>query len=99
MFEETSVTTSNDSFFSLFIFTISRNGAFSIRFVLTVPVAATPTALKCLSKAGLTSAELNPYQRIAEIGYNTFGVAITHNLNPNVMGLLCMHCFAPCFPK
>ena len=41
------VTTFDDPRFSFLIFTISHNGAFSI------PVAATPIALKCLSKTGL----------------------------------------------
>ena len=53
MFEDTSVTTSNDLHFSSFNFTISHNGAFFIRFALTIPVAATPIALKCLNKAAL----------------------------------------------
>ena len=47
------VTTSDDPPFPLFIFIISHNRAFSIRSALTVPVAATPFALKCLIKAGL----------------------------------------------
>ena len=55
MFEDTSVTTSDDPHVALFIFIISRNGAFSIRFALTVPVAATPIALKRLIKAGLAN--------------------------------------------
>lgn len=53
MFEDTSVATCDHSCFSLSIFIISRNGAFSIRFALTIPVAATPMVFKCLSKAGL----------------------------------------------
>ena len=53
MFEDTSVTTSDDPHFSLFVFTIFHNGAFSIWFAHMVPVAATSIALKCLSKAGL----------------------------------------------
>ena len=46
MFEDTSVTTSDNLHFFLFIFTISRNEAFSIWFALHVPVAATPIARK-----------------------------------------------------
>ena len=53
IFEDTSLTTSDDPHFSLIIFTISHNGAFSVRFFLTVPFEATPIALKGLSKAGL----------------------------------------------
>ena len=53
MFEDTSVTASDDSRFSFFIFIISRNGAFSIQFALTILVAATPIVLTYLSKAGL----------------------------------------------
>ena len=48
MFEDTCITTSDDPRFSLFIFTISRNGAFSIWCTLTVLIGATYTALKCL---------------------------------------------------
>ena len=53
MFKDTSVTTSDDSHFSLFIFAISRNGAFSIWFALAVPVASTLIVFKCLSKPEL----------------------------------------------
>ena len=53
IFEDTSVNTADDQLLSLFIFTISRNGAFFIRFALIAPFAASPIALKCLSKTGL----------------------------------------------
>ena len=53
MFEDTSVTTSDDPHFPSLIFTISRNGTFSIWFSLTVLVAATPIAFRCLSRAGI----------------------------------------------
>ena len=55
LFEDTSVTTSDDPQFSLVIFTISRHGAFSIRFALTVPVATALMVLKYLSKAGFVN--------------------------------------------
>ena len=53
MFQDTSVTISDDPRFSLLIFTISRNKTFLIPVALTVPVATTPIVLKCISKAGL----------------------------------------------
>ena len=53
IFEDTSVTTSDNPRFSLFIFIIYRNRSFSFAFALTVLVPATLIALKCLSKSGL----------------------------------------------
>ena len=51
------------------------------------------------------AAELDPYFTIEYLTYGRTwiqypnGVAITHNLNPNFIGLPGMYCFAPCFPK
>ena len=55
MLEDKSVTTSEDPRLSLYIFSISCNGALFIWFALTFPVAATPISVKCLSKAGLAN--------------------------------------------
>ena len=107
MFEDTSVTTSDDLHFSLFIFTISCNGAFSIRFLSPFLLQQLPLNSNASAKLDLqnscpwkcdnwgsaprevcwirfqllmhqdlilcfhTPAELNHYQRMSKIGYNT----------------------------
>ena len=53
MFGERSLTTSNVPRISFVILPKSCNGAFSKRFVLTVPVAAISFELKCCSNLGL----------------------------------------------
>ena len=55
IFEDTSVTTSDNPRFSWFIFIIYHNRSFSFGFALTVLVPATLIALTCLSKSGLVN--------------------------------------------
>ena len=135
MFKDTSVTTSDDPRFSWFIFTMSRNGALSIRFAFTVLVAGTSMRRSSASANWTCKTIVHDNMIIGGLHHRKFakfattnaprpspmfsyscrieslsaywqnliqylnGVPIAHNLNQNIMGLPCMYCFAPCFPK